>query len=65
MVRGGLKMKYVPLGKMNKRAQKEYYEKQRGTWDGLSPVSRVIPSKRGYDRNRVRTADRDLRAMEG
>ena len=58
-------MKYVPLEKMSKRAKKEYYEKQRATWNGLSPISRVVPNKRGYDRNRARAADRTLSAAEG
>ena len=41
----------VPLAKQSKRAQKEYHKKQRGSWYGLSPVTRTVPNKKVYDRN--------------
>ena len=57
-------MKYVPLEKQSKRAQKEHHDKQRGSWNDVVPVTRVIPNKRAYDRKRARQADRDLQAAE-
>lgn len=33
--------------------------------DGVIPVTRAIPNKRAYDRNRAKQADRNLRAAEG
>ena len=32
----------VPLKKQSKRAQKEYHSKQRGSWYGISPVTRTV-----------------------
>ncbi len=48
----------VPLSKRSKKAQKEYHAKQRGSWYGLSPVTRTVPSGKVYDRNRVKRAAR-------
>ncbi len=48
----------VPLNKRSKKAQKEYHVKQRGSWYGLSPVTRTVPSGKVYDRNRIKRATR-------
>jgi len=48
----------VPLKKQSKKAQKEYNDKQRGSWNGLCPVTRTVPNKKAYDRNRAKQADR-------
>lgn len=48
----------VPLHKRSKKAQKEYYAKQRGSWYGLDPVTRTVPSGKVYDRGRVKRAAR-------
>ena len=42
-------MKLIPLEKQSKRAQKAHHDKQRGSWNGVVPVTRVIPNKRAYD----------------
>ena len=47
----------VPLKKQSKRAQKEYHSKQRGSWYGISPVTRTVPSRRFYDRKRIKRED--------
>ena len=47
----------VPLSKQSKKAQKEFHNKQRGSWNGISPVTRVVPNGRAYDRNRIKRAD--------
>ena len=41
------------------------HDKQRGSWNGVVPVTRVIPNKRAYDRNRAKQADRSIRTSEG
>lgn len=46
--------KIISLNKQSKKAQRAYHAKQRGSWYGLCPVTRVVPSKKGYDRNRER-----------
>ena len=32
--------------------QKEYHDKQRGSWNGISPVTRTVPNGKAYNRNR-------------
>ena len=46
----------IPL----KKAQKEQHAKQRGSWYGISPVTRTVPNGKAYDRNRVKREDREL-----
>lgn len=48
----------APLNKRSKKAQKEYHAKQRGSWYGLSPITRTVPSGKVYDRNRVKRETR-------
>ena len=49
----------VPLNKRSKKARKEYHTKQRGSWYGLSPITRTVPSGKVYDRSRVKRVDID------
>jgi len=44
----------IPLCKQSKKAQKEYHAKQRGSWYGISPVTRTVPNGKAYDRNRIK-----------
>ena len=62
--KGGNPMKYIPMAKRSKRAQKEHFDKQRGSWNGVAPVTRVMPNKRAYERNRAKQADRSLQTAE-
>ena len=48
----------IPLNKQSKKKQKEFHSKQRGSWNGISPVTRTVPSGKTYDRNRSK---RELR----
>ena len=50
----------IPLCKQSKKAKKEYYAKQRGSWNGISPVTRTVPNGKAYDRNRVKRTNREL-----
>ena len=43
---------YVTIDKRSKKAQKEYYAKQRHTWGDLKPVTRLVPSGKVYNRNK-------------
>ena len=49
--------KFVPLEKRSKKEQKAY------SWNGVNPVTRVVPNKKGYDRKRAkaRRYDPDVR----
>ncbi len=51
----------TPLEKQSKRKQREYYEKQRGNWNGVCPITRVVPNGKAYDRKRVKCRDRNAR----
>lgn len=44
----------IPLNKQSKKQQKKYHAAKRGDWNGVSPVTRVVPSKKVYDRKRVK-----------
>lgn len=50
----------VPLKKQSKKAQKEYHAKQRGSWYGISPVTRTVPNGKAYDRNRVKRENQEI-----
>ena len=57
--------KTIPLEKRSKRDRRAYYRDKRNDWNGVVPVTRVIPGKKGYDRNRQRSADRRTLGTEG
>ena len=50
---------FVSLSKQSKKAQKEYHTKQRGSWHGLSPVTRTCPNGKAYDRNQAKRDSRN------
>ena len=50
--------KYVELKKQQKKAQKAYYQKNRIGWGEVNPRTRVVESKKRYDRNREKAAIR-------
>ena len=51
-------LKMVPLNKQSKKRQRAYHAAKRGDWNGVSPVTRVVPSKKVYDRRRAGRAAR-------
>ena len=57
--------KTIPVEKRSKRDRRAYYSDKRNDWNGVVPVTRVIPGKKGYDRNRQRSADRRTMVTEG
>ena len=48
----------VPLNKQSKKKQREYHAKQRGSWHGVDPVTRIVPNRKAYSRSRMKQADR-------
>ena len=46
---------YIDLSKCSKAQRRAYYAKQRGSWNGVNPVTRVVPNKKAYDRNRMKS----------
>ena len=51
--------KYVPIEKMQKKAKKALAQKQRGSWLGVNPTTRVIRSKKRE--KMMRAVERDAR----
>lgn len=44
----------IPLKKQSKKSRRKYYAKQRGSWNGIDPTTRIVKSKKEYDRNRIK-----------
>lgn len=44
--------KWIPLEKRSKKAQKAFHAQRRGSWNGVNPVTKVIPNKKAYNRKR-------------
>lgn len=43
--------RFIPYEKLSKKEQKKLNSEKRGSWNGLSPVTRVVPdSKKVYKR---------------
>lgn len=38
--------RYIPLEKMSRKKQREYYAARRADWNGVVPVTRQIPNKK-------------------
>ena len=51
---------FIPLNKQSKKAQKEYHAGRRGSWCGISPVTRICPSGKVYDRNKLKRESRSV-----
>lgn len=47
-----MSMKLVPLDKQSKKDQKKYHARSRRDWNGLKPTTRVVKSKKVYDRKK-------------
>lgn len=44
----------IPINKQSKKKQCAYHAAKRGDWNGVLPVTRFVPSKKVYDRNRAK-----------
>ena len=44
--------RFVPLEKQSKRKRREHFSAQRNDWNGVTPVTKMIPNKKKPDRNR-------------
>ena len=45
--------KFVPIEKRSKKERKAYYARQRGSWNGVNPVTKIVPSKKIYNRKQA------------
>lgn len=55
----------VPLKKQSKQRQREFHASKRGSWNGVCPVTRIVESKKVYDRNEKKRELRAARRGEG
>lgn len=44
----------VSLDKQQKKAQRAFHAAQRGSWYGVNPVTRVVPSGKRYSRAKAK-----------
>ena len=44
---------YIPMEKRSKKEQRAYYATKRGSWNGVRPVTQVIPNKKHYNRKKA------------
>ena len=47
-------MKVTPLKKQSKKEQRKYHARRRRDWNGLKPTTRVVKSKKTYDRKKLK-----------
>ena len=45
--------KAVPLSKRSKKAQRAHHALRRAYWNGVTPVTRVVPDKTKYNRKKL------------
>lgn len=48
--------KVTPVEKMSKKARRAFHAKKRGSWHGISPVTRINATGKGYNRAREKQA---------
>lgn len=46
--------KVIDVAKQSKKAQKAFYATKRGGWNGVNPVSRIVPSGKQYSRAKAK-----------
>lgn len=51
--------KLIPLKKQSKSARKAHAASQRGSWEGVKPVTRVVESRKKYSRKRLEKPSAD------
>ena len=55
--------KFVSYEKLSKKKKRELNAKRRGTWGGLSPVTRKPANPKAYNRAKARKRDQGLPAV--
>ena len=51
---------FVPLEKMSKKEKRAYYAAKRGNWNGVDPVTKVVPGGRQYSRSKQKQQDQKI-----
>ena len=55
--------KHIPFEKLSKKKQREISAKQRGSWNGVNPVTRKVESRKLYNRQKARKWQDDAMAV--
>lgn len=55
-----MKAKIVLPSAQTKKQQREANAARRGSWNGVNPVTRIVPDRKAYDRKREKRAARQL-----
>lgn len=55
----------VPLAKQSKKAQKAFHAGRRGSWNGVDPVTKIVPNGKAYKRAKSRREARSLVRSSG
>ncbi len=45
--------KFIAFEKLSKKEQKRLNNSKRGDWGAINPVSRIVPSKKCYNRKKL------------
>lgn len=51
--------KHIPKTKLSKKARRAVDRERRGSWYGIKPVTRIVPSKKIYSRKHRPVRDED------
>lgn len=54
------KDKFIPKEKLSKKKRKELDNQKRNSWGEIKPVTRLVESKKVYNRQREKVKTRDL-----
>ena len=46
--------KFIPYGKLSKKKRRELNAAKRGSWNGISPVTRMSSNPKAYNRAKTR-----------
>ena len=57
--------RYIPLNKQTKKQQKAHHAAQRNTGGAVRPVTRIVESRKAYNRAGARKECRELSAEAG
>ena len=57
-------MKMVPLEKQSKKAQRKFHSRYRRDWNGVKPTTRVVKSKKIYDRKKLQKPGYDRKKLQ-
>ena len=57
--------RYIPLNKQTKKQQKAHHATQRNTWGAVRPVTRIVESRKAYNRAGARKECREFSAEAG